>query len=330
MVGETDVNIKINKKQSKIINWCVLAVLVVALIVFPFVANGYILSVGISILITALLGQSWNLMSGYAGQFSFGHAAFFGLGAYTTAILYVDCGVTPWVGMIAGMGVSALVGVGIGYLSFRYRLKGDYFALATLAFAEIFRIIFNNTKALKGANGILIPYKQDWLQFAFASDITYFFIILAMVALATVCIYVMNKQKVGLNLIAIRENQDAANALGVNVLKYKLIAMATSAAMAAMAGAFYLLYYGFIDPTVAFSAEISVEAIVPCIIGGTGTLFGPILGAILIIPLQELCNLLFTNVSGINMIVYGVIIVVFIIFCPNGLYGRFVKRRKKK
>ncbi len=307
-----------------------LILLVSAIVLFPLLADGYVLSIGISVMIAALLGQSWNLMSGYAGQFSFGHAAFFGLGAYTSAILYMDFGITPWLGMIAGMIVAGAVGLVIGYLSFRYRLKGDYFALATLAFAEIFRILFNNTKALKGATGILIPYKQDWTVFAFASDRTYFYVISAMVALATVCIWLMMKNKIGLNLVAIRENQDAASSLGVNVLKYKLTAIAVSAAMAAMAGAFYAQYYGFIDPTVAFAAEISVEAIVPCIIGGAGTLLGPIFGALLIIPVQEICNSVFTNISGINMIVYGVVIVLFIIFCPNGFYGKILKRRAKK
>ncbi len=306
-----------------------LAVLLVLAMVFPWVADGYVLSVGIAVMISALLGQSWNLMSGYTGQFSFGHAVFFGLGAYTSTILYIDYGVTPWLGMFAGMAVAAVAGVIIGYLSFRYRLKGDYFALATLAFAEIFRILFNNVKALKGATGVLIPYKQNWQEFAFASDITYYYVIMALVLLATVSIYGMMKNKIGLNLVAIRENQDAANALGVNVLKYKLIAIAISAAMAALAGTFYAQYYGFIDPTVVFAADISVEAIVPCIIGGSGTIFGPLLGALIIIPVQELCNSLFTNVSGINMIIYGAVIVIFIIFCPNGLYGTLAKRRKK-
>ncbi len=316
--------------NTKSFKWIAASVLIIAVTVFPLVADGYVLSIGVSVMIAALLGQSWNLMSGYAGQFSFGHAAFFGLGAYTSAILYTDYGITPWLGMLVGMLVAACVGIGIGYLSFRYRLKGDYFALATLAFAEIFRILFNNLKVLKGATGILIPYKQDWTEFAFASDISYFYVISAMVLAATVCIFLLMKFKVGLNLVAIRDNQDAAAALGVNVLKYKLIAIAISAAIAAAAGAFYAQYYGFIDPSVAFAAEISVEAIVPCIIGGAGTLLGPILGAFVIIPIQEICNSLFTNIGGINMIVYGVVIVVFIIFCPNGFYGMILKRRRKK
>ncbi len=307
-----------------------LGILLLLIIIFPLIADGYILSIGISVMIAALLGQSWNIMSGYAGQFSFGHAAFFGLGAYTSAILYIDFGLTPWIGMLLGMLVAATAGVLIGYLSFRYKLKGDYFALATLAFAEIFRILFNNVKALKGATGILIPYKQDWTEFAFKSDITFYYVISIMVIIATLCIWIISNNKIGLNLIAIRENHIAANALGVNVLKYKLIAIGISAGLAAMAGTFYAQYYGFIDPTVAFSSEISVEAIVPCIIGGVGTLIGPILGACLIIPAQEICNSVFANVGGINMIIYGVVIVIFIIFCPNGIYGKLKKRRLKK
>lgn len=307
-----------------------ISLLLLILVLFPLVADGYILSIGISVMMVALLGQSWNLMSGYAGQFSFGHAAFFGLGAYTSSILYMDFGVTPWLGMFVGMAVAGVVGIMIGYLSFRYHLRGDYFALATLAFAEIFRILFNNMRALKGATGILLPYKEDVADFAFASDVTYFYVIAGMVVLVTVCIWLMMRHKIGLNLVAIRDNQEAAHALGVDVLKYKLFAIAVSGAMAAMAGTFYAQYYGFIDPTVAFGAEISVEAIVPCIIGGAGTFLGPIFGAVVIIPIQEICNSLFTNISGINMIVYGAVIVFFIIFCPNGFYGRLVKGRGRK
>lgn len=316
-----DVNIKLNKKLIYVIP-------LILAIVFPLFAGGYVLSIGISVLIAATLGQSWNVMSGYAGQFSFGHATFFGLGAYTSSILFVDFGLSPWIGMICGMLIAAAVGVIIGYLSFHSKIRGDYFALATLAFAEIFRILFNNVKALKGATGILIPFKNDPLDFAFRSDKVYYYIIFGMLLLATLIIYIMLKNKTGLSLIAIRENQEAAGSLGVNVLKYKLIAIAISAAMAAAVGTFYAQYYGFIDPSVVFVATISVQAIVPCIIGGTGTLMGPILGAVIIIPIQEICNSLFTNVGGINMIIYGVFIVVTIIFVPKGIIG-IAKRRIK-
>lgn len=305
-----------------------LLVLLSAALIFPFFSNRYLLSVGISIMVMALLGQSWNIMSGYAGQFSFGHAAFFGVGAYTSSILYVDHGISPWIGLIVGMIMAALVGLIIGVLSFRYKLKGDFFALVTLAFAEILRVLFNNSKALKGAAGILIPYKDLWTEFQFANDRIFYFVLLAMVAAATIFIGVISRRKFGVCLIAIKENQDAARSLGVPVLKYKLIAMGISAAIAAMAGTFYAQYYGFIDPGVVFAASISVEAIVPCIIGGSGTLFGPLLGALIIIPLQEFSNNLFDGTNGLNMIIYGLMIVIFIIFCPDGIYGSLVRRKR--
>lgn len=314
-------------KTKRVERGTLLILLLIALI-FPFFSERYMLSVGISILLMALLGQSWNIMSGYAGQFSFGHAAFFGLGAYASSILYIDYGVSPWFGMIVGMCVAALVGVLIGFLSFCYKLRGDFFALVTLAFAEILRVLFNNTKALKGATGILIPYKNVWTEFQFANDRIFYFILLGMVILATVFIAVMSRRKFGVFLIAIKENQEAAGSLGVPVLKYKLIAMAISAAIAAMAGTFYAQYYGFIDPTVVFASAISVEAIVPCIIGGAGTLGGPLLGALIIIPLQELSNNLFEGINGMNMIIYGALIVLFVVFCRDGIYGTVIRRLK--
>lgn len=305
-------------------------ILLLAACLFPIFADRYLLSIGISILIMMLLGQSWNIMSGYAGQFSFGHAAFFGLGAYTSSILYMDYGVSPWLGMICGMFVAGAVGVLIGFLTFRYRLKGDFFALVTLAFAEILRVLFNNLKVLKGAGGILIPYRNNWKEFQFTNDSFFYFVILIMVIIATFFVAWIRKRKFGLCLIAIKENQDAAGSLGVPVLKYKLLAIAFSAMIAAMAGTFFAQYYGFIDPSVVFAASISVEAIVPCIIGGAGTPIGPILGALIIVPLQELSNTLFEGIGGINMILYGLLIVLFIMFYPNGIYGHIVKRRKGK
>ncbi|MBR6889715.1 MAG: branched-chain amino acid ABC transporter permease [Clostridia bacterium] len=305
-----------------------LIVLLAIACIFPFLSGRYMLSVGISILIMALLGQSWNIMSGYAGQFSFGHAAFFGIGAYTSSILYLDHGISPWFGMIVGMCLAALVGLLIGVLSFRYKLRGDFFALVTLAFAEILRVLFNNTKALKGAAGVLIPYRINWQEFQFASDRVFYFVLLAIVIIVTVFIAMMSRRKFGICLVAIKENQDAASSLGVPVLKYKLLAMAISAAFAAMAGTFYAQYYGFIDPSVVFAASISVEAIVPCIIGGSGTLGGPLLGALIIIPLQEFSNNLFEGTNGVNMIIYGCLIVLFVVFCRDGIYGTIIRRLK--
>lgn len=305
-----------------------LVILLLIAIIYPFLSGRYMLSVGISILLMALLGQSWNIMSGYTGQFSFGHAAFFGIGAYTSSILYVDYNVSPWIGIFIGMIFAAVVGMIIGFLSFRYKLRGDFFALVTLAFAEILRVLFNNTKVLKGATGVLIPYKDSWIEFQFANDRVFYFVLLTMVIAATLFIVIMSCRKFGICLVAIRENQDAAGSLGVPVLRYKLIAMAISAAIASMAGTFYAQYYGFIDPTVVFAASVSVEAIIPCIIGGSGTLGGPLLGALIIVPLQEISNNMFEGVNGVNMIIYGVLIVLFVVFCRNGIYGTIIRRLK--
>ena len=314
--------------ETKKLEKLTLFVLLAAAVIFPFFSGRYLLSVGISVLIMALLGQSWNIMSGYAGQFSFGHAAFFGVGAYTSSILYVDYGISPWIGMIAGMCFAAMVGALIGILSFRYKLRGDFFALVTLAFAEILRVLFNNLKLLKGAEGVLIPYREQWTEFQFSEDRTFYFVLLAMVAIATIFIAVMSRRKLGICLVAIKENQGAARSLGVPVLKYKLIAISVSAAFAAMAGTFYAQYYGFIDPGVVFAAAISVEAIVPCIIGGAGTLGGPLLGALIIIPLQEISNTVFEGTNGLNMIIYGALIVIFVVFCRDGIYGTIIRRMK--
>lgn len=314
--------------KTKTLELSTLGFLLLIAVVYPFCSGRYMISVGVSVLIMALLGQSWNIMSGYAGQFSFGHAAFFGLGAYTSSLLYVDFGLSPWIGLFLGMIVAALVGIVIGYLSFRYKLRGDFFALVTLAFSEILRVLFNNTKAFKGATGILIPYKNVWQEFQFSNDRIFYFILLIMLIITTVFIGYMSRRKFGVCLIAIKENQEAAASLGVPVLRYKLIAMAISAAIAAMAGTFYAQYYGFIDPSVVFAASISVEAIVPCIIGGAGTLGGPILGALIIIPLQEVSNNIFEGINGLNMIIYGVLIVMFVVFCRDGIYGSIIRRLK--
>ena len=316
--------------RVKIADRIILGFLLVLAIVYPLFSNRYMLSIGITVLTMAMLGQSWNIMSGYAGQFSFGHAAFFGLGAYTSSILYTDFGISPWVGMWFGALIACVVGVLIGFLSFRYKLRGDFFALVTLAFAEILRVLFNNTPALKGPTGILIPYRVNCLEFQFANDQTFYYVLLVMVVLATGLIGFLRNRRLGLCLLAIKGSQDAAEALGVPVLRYKLYAIGLSAALAALVGSFYAQYYGFIDPSVVFAATISVEALVPCIIGGSGTMAGPLLGALVIVPLQELSNTIFEGVGGMNMIVYGALIVFSVLFCPQGLYNGIRMRMLRK
>ena len=320
----------LNRKNILIVSSVIISLIILAIL--PYVVNRYLYSVLISLLVTALLGQSWNLMSGYAGQFSFGHATFFGLGAYTSTYLYSQFGISPWLGMIFGMLVAAIVGIIIGYLSFRYKLRGDFFALVTLAFAEILRVLFNNLDVFGGAMGILLklPLENNVLMYEFTKYESYYFVVLLLVILASLLIYIVSRSRFGLNLIAIKTNINAAGALGVNVLGNQLSAVAISAAIAAAAGTFYAQYYGFIDPGVVFESGISVKAIVPCIIGGSGTVFGPLLGSLIIVPLQEICNSVFEGVGGLNMILYGILIVIFVLFCPGGITGLIKKYFKKR
>ncbi|MBQ2100190.1 MAG: branched-chain amino acid ABC transporter permease [Lachnospiraceae bacterium] len=306
----------------------------VFILLTPQMLSNYRLNLVISILTTAYFAQCWNLMSGYTGQFSFGHAAFYGLGAYTSSILFVDYGVNPWIGLICGMAVSGIVAAGIGYLSFHYNLKGDYFALATMAFCEIFRVIFKNTKALHAASGVSIPFSKKFALMQFGSKAGFLYVAFIMLAVITFGLYKIRRTKMGLYFVAVRENEDAARALGINAFKYKMIALIASAMLSAVGGTFYAQYYLYIDPTICFGNTVSVSAITPCIIGGVGTVFGPIIGAAIIKPISEITNSALSSFVGMNMVVYGLILVVVIMVMPKGVIGLVqelrVKMGKKK
>lgn len=287
----------------------------------PQILSNYRLNLIISILTAAYFAQCWNLMSGYTGQFSFGHAAFYGIGAYTSSIMFVDFGINPWIGLICGMVISGIVAAGIGYLSFHYNLKGDYFALATMAFCEIFRVIFKNTKALHAASGVSIPFSKKISLMQFGSKAGFLYAAFIMLAVITFGLYKIRRTKMGLYFVAVRENEDAARALGINAFKYKMIALIASAMLSAVGGTFYAQYYLYIDPTIAFGNTVSVSAITPCIIGGVGTVFGPIIGAVILEPISEITNAALSNYVGMNMVVYGLILVIVIMVMPKGVIG---------
>lgn len=315
-------------KLSKLQMAAVVIISIIVLLTPQFLSN-YRLNLVITILTSAYFAQCWNLMSGYTGQFSFGHAVFYGLGAYTSSILSVDFGINPWIGLLAGMAVSGIVAAVIGYLSFHYNLRGDYFALATMAFCEIFRVIFKNTKFLHAASGVSIKYSKDVSMMQFGSKAGYLYVAFIMLALITFGLYKIRRTKMGLYFVAIRENEDAARALGINAFRYKMTALIASAMLSAVAGTFYAQYYLYIDPTIAFGNTVSVSAITPCIIGGVGTVFGPIIGAAIIEPISELTNSLLSGYVGMNMVVYGLILVMVIMLMPSGVIG-LVNRLKMK
>ena len=300
-------------------------ILMVAAIVFfavsPYLFSNYRLNLIINILRIAYLAQCWNLMSGYCGQFSFGHAAFFGIGAYASSLLYTEFGISPWAGIFVGMVLAGLIGAVIGVLSFVYNLKGDYFALVTLAFAEIFCVVAKNTEFLKAAQGISITFKKDWTVMQFSSKAGYVHMALIMVIAITAFLMLLQKTRMGKYFIAIRENEDAARALGINTFKYKMIALVLSAMLTSVAGTFYAQYYLHIDPDIVFVSGVSVDAIIPCILGGVGTVFGPIIGACIIQPISEFTNVYLAGLPGMNMVTYGLILVVAIIVLPHGVLG---------
>jgi branched-chain amino acid transport system permease protein len=317
----------------------VLAGVVVVLALVPAVVSGQTLSVAVRMLLFALLGVAWNVMGGFGGQFSFGHAAFFGLGAYTTGVLLVDFGVSPWIGIAAGGVVAALYGALAGWLSFRYRLQGAYFALATFAFAEMLRLFVLRSDALGAAVGYRVPLlpEPSWPMLQFPPDSSnYYFVVLGLLAAALLVVILLIRSTPGLLILAVRENEPAAEAAGVAATRYKIAAVALSAALAAVGGGFYLMFYFFVDPDLAFGARVSVEILLPAIIGGVGTIWGPVVGAVLLIGLGELSTMLVRDPptwlafldgrSGFDLIIFAVLLIVVILFLPRGVYGTFANR----
>lgn len=286
-------------------------------------------------LLIALAGQGWNILGGYGGQYSFGHAAFFGTGAYLTAILQVRYGVNAWPGFAAGIAAGALVGAVIGALTFRAGLRGSYFALVTLAFAEVLRIIASVAPITGAGVGTLIKLDLHASAFQFESRAVFYWVILALLAVSLVIARVIELTRFGAWLIAVRENEDAARALGVDAFRVKLGAMTISAAITAAAGCFYAQYFLFIDSGIAYGTRMSIEALLTPIIGGAGTVFGPLVGALVVKALGEAATTVAGDAPGLNLIVYGCVLVLVIAFAPRGLIGlvtgiqrRFARTRR--
>jgi branched-chain amino acid transport system permease protein len=280
-------------------------------------------------LLIALVGQGWNVLGGYGGQYSFGHAAFFGTGAYVTAILQVRYGVNAWVGFVLGIAGGALVGAAIGALTFRSGLKGSYFALVTLAFAEVLRILAS-VAAITGAGvGLLITLDLRPQAFQFQSRAPFYWIALALVAVSLVIVRLIEQSRFGAWLVAVRENEDAAKAVGVDTARVKLAAMIISAAITAAGGGFYVQYFLFVDSGIAYGPWISVEALLAPIIGGVGTVFGPLLGALVVKTLGELTKLVTGDAPGLDLVIYGGVLVLVIAFAPQGIVGLLADLRAR-
>ncbi len=304
-----------------------LAVLALAM-AFPFVfPSSFMVNFGVMALFYAFIGQSWNISGGFAGQLSFGHVAFFGVGAYASTIMQLRFGWSPWLGLPVSALAGALVGGVIAVLSFRAGLKGSYFALITLAFAEVLRIVTNSVSFTGGGLGMLIPMKASATNFQFAERIGFYFVILMLAALSVALAEWLRRSRFGAQLAAIRENEDSAKALGINVFREKVKVMLLSGAISGMGGCFFAQYFLYIDPLVVFGVDKSVEMLLVSMIGGAGTVYGPLVGALLLASISDITRVL-TQVQGLSLVLYGSLLVVIIAYLPNGLIDLFKRRRK--
>jgi branched-chain amino acid transport system permease protein len=307
-----------------------IAAVVIALAAVPLVVDSnVVLNFLVVTLMIALTGQGWNVLGGYGGQYSFGHAAFFGTGAYVTAILQVRYGLNAWPAFAVGIAAGAALGGVIGTLTFRSGLRGSYFALVTLAFAEVLRIVASVAPITGAGVGTLIKLDLRAQAMQFQSRAAFYWLILALVAASLVIARLIERSRFGAWLIAVRENEDAAKALGVNTTNVKCGAMIISGGITAAAGCFYAQYFLFIDSPIAYGTWISIEALLTPIIGGTGTMFGPLLGALVVKSLGEGAKLLTGDAPGLDLIMYGAVLVLVIGFTPRGLIGGVAQLRKR-
>jgi branched-chain amino acid transport system permease protein len=304
-----------------------LALLVAALLVAPIAVNDYMVTVLILILYFAYVGQAWNIMMGFTGQLSLGHAIYVGLGGYTAAALFIRFGLSPWLGLLAAVPIAMLCGAIIGFLAFRFRVGGVYFAILTIAFAEFARIGFDHFAYVGGSGGLFLPvaqYTQNDLLNLRGRPIMFYYVILAMAAGAFLVCHALLKSRVGYYWQAIREDEEAARALGIDTFRYKMYAVVLSGGMTSLAGVFFAFYYNNLFPEQVFNISRSIELILAPIIGGIGTLFGPILGAFLLTGLSELLHEVLAkfglDVPGAKQVFYGVCLLLVVVLLPDGVW----------
>jgi branched-chain amino acid transport system permease protein len=300
-----------------------IALLGVFLVAAPFLFQArYAQHVLILVLLYVTLGSAWNVLGGFAGQLSLGHAAFFGIGAYSAAIIASKSAFSPWWGLVLGPVVVLPVAVAVGWICFR--LRGPYFTLSTIAVGEMVRLVALNWRELTGgAVGVVIRPSI----FSGTDKTPYYYIIL-IIAVGTVALcYAISRRKLGYFLQAIREDEETAESIGIDTIRYKLTALIISASLTAVAGAFYANYFLFVEPTVVLPLILSVEIVLMSIVGGLGTVGGPVLGAVLL----KLSSEVFRNVfQQANLLIYGALLVIVILFMPEGLIGGFKKLFKSR
>ena len=286
--------------------------------------DAYFLDMIVLILMWGAISSAWNVAGGYAGQVSLGHAAFFGIGAYSAAVLTVHWGLSPWIGLVLGMALSIVAGLIIGYLS--NRLRGPYFVLATIAFAQVLLIAASRWREMTmGSEGIPVPFKAGFWTLGLASKVSWLYLTLAFALVLYLVQVYLEVSRMGYQLAGVREDEDAAQALGIAGRRLKVIAIAMSAALTSAGGTFWAQYVGFVDPFYVFSIDLSVLFALNTIIGGVGTALGPFLGSILITWLEHYLRATLSDIApsliGIHLIVYGCLLIVMVRFVPQGLLG---------
>jgi branched-chain amino acid transport system permease protein len=301
----------------------VLAVVIAAMAVLPLaVTSSFALDILIRILLFAFIGTAWNLLGGYARQLSLGHVAFFGLGAYTSTLLQIDFGISPWIGMLAGGVAGMLASLPIGWLCFR--LRGPYFAIATIATAQVLMLIFLKFRDFAwGAEGTTIPNLGNApLMMQFDGKAPYYYIVLGLLAVALAITAWIERSRIGYYLVAIGEDEDAAEAVGIDVARIKRDIYMVSSFLTALAGTFYTQYIYFIDPQTAFNFSVSIEAALVSIVGGIGTLWGPVIGTVLLETTSALLqSWLGNSIGGVQLTVYSLILMAVILWKPTGIMG---------
>ncbi len=298
-----------------------LGLILAVLLGLPMVLSKYVLGIFIMVFYYAYLGQSWNVLTGYTGHISLGHALYIGIGAYTSVFLAQTFGLSPWIGMLAGGVIASIVGLFLGFLGFRFGLRGVYFVILTIAFAEIARLVISHIDVLGSFSGIFLDFNPSFKNFQFKGNIPYYYISLGFMVMSLIVVRILETSKAGRFMVAIREDEEAAKALGVNTFKYNMFAIAVSAFMTSLGGCFYANYIFYLHPNTMFGMSLNIELILRPIVGGLGTLFGPVVGSFILTPLSEISRSYFSNsgLEGLHLVIYGIITILVVLFMPKGI-----------
>ncbi len=298
-----------------------LALLLAVLLILPLFLDKYVLGIFVMIFFFSYIGQSWNILTGYTGHISLGHALYLGIGAYTSTYLAQTYGLSPWIGMFAGGGLAVIISMFLGFLGFRFGLRGVYFVILTIAFAEITRLLVSHVEALGSFSGIFLDFSPSFKNFQFRGNKAYYYISLGFMVLAVIVTRLIETSRIGRFMVAIREDEEAAEALGVSAFKYSMIALGISAFMTSLGGTFYANFIYYLHPNIMFGMNFSIELILRPIVGGMGTVLGPVLGSFILTPLSEISRAYFSKggLEGLHLVLYGIFTVLIVLFMRRGV-----------